>query len=113
MGVGMPAWISGYAVLPPKAIKDAEGVGACSQVFFVHECHPKGLEVAVALPKEKGGKGGNRGSGGEADVTFDSATCQRYLLGPGDQFFVPPHNVYRLENHSPASRPSCSGPSSR
>jgi len=93
MGAGMPAWISGYVALPPKAIKDAEGVGACSQVFFIHACHPKGLEVAIALPK------GDKKSG--ADVTFDPATCQRYLLGPGDQFFVPPHNVYRLENHSP------------
>lgn len=25
-------------MLPPGAIKDAEGVGECSQVFFVSEC---------------------------------------------------------------------------
>ena len=28
----VPGWISGYVVLPPRAIKDAEGVGYCSQV---------------------------------------------------------------------------------
>ena len=28
----------GFVMLPPGAIKDAEGVGECSQVFFVSEC---------------------------------------------------------------------------
>jgi hypothetical protein len=28
----------GFVVLPAGAIKDAEGVGDCSQVFFVSEC---------------------------------------------------------------------------
>jgi hypothetical protein len=55
----------------------------------VAETHGKSLEVAIALPKG----GGNK-------VNFDADTAQRYLLGSGDQFFVPPHNVYRLENHS-------------
>ena len=31
MSSGVPGWISGYVVLPPKAIKDAEGVGTCAQ----------------------------------------------------------------------------------
>jgi hypothetical protein len=34
MSKGTPGWISGYVTLPPKAIKDAEGVGACNQVFI-------------------------------------------------------------------------------
>ena len=32
MSTNTPGWISGYVTLPPKAIKDAEGVGHCSQV---------------------------------------------------------------------------------
>ena len=32
MSSGVPGWISGYVILPPKAIKDAEGVGTCAQV---------------------------------------------------------------------------------
>ena len=35
MSSGVPGWISGYVVLPPKAIKDAEGVGTCAQVRFL------------------------------------------------------------------------------
>ena len=38
--------------------------------------------------------------GKDKRVTFDGETAQRYLLSGGDQFFVPPYNVYRLENHS-------------
>ena len=87
MSADLPGWISGYVALPLKAIKDAEGVSVCSQLFFVAECQGNSLEVAVALPKDK-------------RVRFDGATAQRFLLSAGDQFFVPPHNVYRLENHS-------------
>ena len=43
--------------------------------------------MAIALPKDR-------------QVDFDADSAQRYLLSPGDQFFVPPNNVYRLENHS-------------
>jgi hypothetical protein len=53
----------------------------------VSECQGKSLEVAVALPKDK-------------HAVFDGKSAQRYLLSAGDQFFVPPHNIYRLENHS-------------
>ncbi|CAM9438390.1 unnamed protein product, partial [Ectocarpus fasciculatus] len=31
---------------------------------------------------------------------FDAKTAQRFLLSPGDHFYVPVNNVYRLENHS-------------
>jgi centromere protein C len=91
MSVAMPGWISGYVRLPPSAVKDPETVGNCSQLFFVAECQGAALEVAVALPSATKDKRGAR---------FDSATAQRYLLSAGDQFFMPPHNVYRLENHS-------------
>lgn len=87
MSNGVPGWISGQVVLPPTAIKDAEGVGACTQLFFVSETQGKCVEVAIALAKND-------------KVNFDADTAQRYLVGTGDQFFVPPHNVYRLENHS-------------
>ena len=34
----MSGWISGFVELPAGAIKDAEGVGECSQVFFIAAC---------------------------------------------------------------------------
>ena len=34
----MSGWISGFVELPAGAIKDAEGVGECSQVFFIATC---------------------------------------------------------------------------
>ncbi|GMI39287.1 hypothetical protein TeGR_g1023 [Tetraparma gracilis] len=48
----VPGWISGHVTLPPEGIKDAEGVGMCSQVFFVGECQPKSFEVAIGAPEE-------------------------------------------------------------
>mmetsp|Transcript_46570 Transcript_46570/g.129863 ORF Transcript_46570/g.129863 Transcript_46570/m.129863 type:complete len:230 (-) Transcript_46570:177-866(-) len=87
MSSAIPGWISGYVTLPPRAIKDAEGVGYCSQVFFVAECQPGSFEVAIAMPQDQ-------------QIVFEPESAQRYLLSPGDQFFVAPGNVYRLQNHS-------------
>lgn len=81
----IPGWISGHLILPPGGIKDAEGVGLCSQVFSVQTCQPNSLEVSLADPE---------------DNEYDSDTAQRFLLSPGDFFHVPPNNVYRIENHS-------------
>jgi len=81
----VPGYISGHVILPPGGIKDAEGVGMCSQIFFVSDCQPKGLELALGAPDE---------------TTFNPETAQRYLLSPGDFFHVPPNNIYRVENHS-------------
>jgi len=81
----VPGWISGHVILPPEGIKDAEGVGMCSQVFFVSECQPKAFEVAIGAPEE---------------TTFNPDTAQRFLLSAGDFFHVPPNNIYRVENHS-------------
>ena len=36
------ASLLGFVELPAGAIKDAEGVGECSQVFFVSECQDDG-----------------------------------------------------------------------
>lgn len=83
----MPGWIGGNLSLPPRGIKDAEGVGLCSQVFNVGDCQPDSLEVAIADPEENDGK-------------FDASTAQRYLLSKGDMFYVPAGNIYRIENHS-------------
>ena len=33
-------WISGVVHLPPKAIKDEESVGECTQIFVVGSCQP-------------------------------------------------------------------------
>jgi len=82
-----PGYIAGNVVLPPRGIKDAEGVGLCSQVFNVGRCQPKSLEFAIADPSGQDGE-------------FDPKTAQRYLLSEGDMFQIPPGNVYRIENHS-------------
>ena len=82
-----PGYISGNVVLPPKGIKDAEGVGLCSQVFNVGDCQPNSVEFALADPAS-------------ADGEFDPKTAQRFLLSKGDMFQIPPGNVYRIENHS-------------
>ncbi|KAL7452990.1 hypothetical protein ACHAWC_004696 [Mediolabrus comicus] len=82
-----PGYIAGNVILPPKAIKDAEGVGLCSQVFNVGDCQPNSLEFALADPSSQDGE-------------FDEKTAQRFLLSKGDMFQIPPGNVYRIENHS-------------
>jgi centromere protein C len=82
-----PGYIAGNVVLPPRGIKDAEGVGLCSQVFNVGDCQPNSLEFALADPTGQDGE-------------FDPKSAQRYLLSKGDMFQIPPGNVYRIENHS-------------
>ncbi|KAL9185570.1 hypothetical protein ACHAXT_003347 [Thalassiosira profunda] len=86
-----PGYISGNVVLPPRGIKDAEGVGLCSQVFNVADCQPGSLEFALADPAGQDGE-------------FDPKTAQRFLLSKGDMFQIPPGNVYRIENHSKTER---------
>jgi len=87
----MSGWLTGGLVLPPEAIKDAEGVGECAQVFFVVDCQEGALEVDYADPKED---------------TWRDELAQRTLLSKGDSFFIPPGNIYRLENHSKAQEAS-------
>ena len=86
-----PGYIAGNVVLPPRGIKDAEGVGLCSQVFNVGDCQPNSVEFALADPNGQDGE-------------FDPKTAQRYLLSKGDMFQIPPGNVYRIENHSKTDR---------
>ena len=50
----MSGWISGFVELPPGAIKDAEGVGECAQVFFITESQDDALEVGIADPSDEG-----------------------------------------------------------
>jgi centromere protein C len=83
-------YIMGNLLLPPKGIKDAESVGPCSQTFTVCHGQPQALEVAFGDPDMPEG-------------TLDPETAQRFLIGPGDLFRVPPGNCYRLENHSETS----------
>ena len=80
-------YIMGNLILPPKGIKDLESVGLCAQTFTVCRCQSKAVEVAYGYPDEPDGE-------------LDPATAQRFRLGPGDMFHVPPGNCYRLENHS-------------
>ena len=82
-----PGYIAGNVVLPPRGIKDAEGVGLCSQVFNVGDCQPNSVEFALADPSGQDGE-------------FDPKSAQRFLLNKGDMFQIPPGNVYRIENHS-------------
>jgi hypothetical protein len=81
----MSGWISGFVELPAGAIKDAEGVGECSQVFFLADCQDNAVEMGLADPREE---------------EWQDDIAQRTLLRKGDSFFVPPGNIYRLENHS-------------
>jgi hypothetical protein len=78
-----PGWISGQLDLPPGAIKDPEAVNDCTQVFYVVSGPSEQFELAIAEPS----------------ADFEER-CQRFILSPGDHFFVPPNNMYRLENHS-------------
>jgi centromere protein C len=80
-------YIMGNLLLPPKGIKDSESVGPCAQTFTVCACQPKALEIAYGDPDNTGNE-------------LDPDSAQRFLLGPGDMFRVPPGNSYRLENHS-------------
>lgn len=80
-------YIMGNLKLPPKAIKDAESVGPCSQTFTVCGCQPKALEVAYGDPDLPEG-------------ILDPQSSQRFYLSPGDMFRVPPGNCYRLQNRS-------------
>lgn len=82
----MSAWISGFVELPPHGIKDPEGVGDCSQVFFVSDCQDGALEFAMGDPQNAN--------------DWDDEKAQRLLLKSRDTFYVPPGNIYRLENHS-------------
>jgi len=83
-------YIMGNLLLPPKGIKDSESVGPCSQTFTVCHSQPKAVEIAFGDPDQPDGE-------------LDTETAQRFLLGPGDMFRVPPGNSYRLENHSDVS----------
>jgi hypothetical protein len=81
----MPAWTAGYIDLPPNAIKDAEGIGQFAQLYFVSDAQERSLEFGLADPKQD---------------YWEDSTAQRVLLSAGDSFYVPPGNIYRLENHS-------------
>lgn len=77
-------WIAGYVELPGGAIKDEEIVGEYVQVFFVSECESGTVELGLSDPTLD---------------EWDDSKAQRILLKKGDCFFVPPANIYRLENH--------------
>ncbi|KAG7393679.1 hypothetical protein PHYPSEUDO_004442 [Phytophthora pseudosyringae] len=79
-------WISGRVVLPPGAWKEPEGVGQAVQLFYVTGCQPKSLELALAPETD--------------DDFFTSKHTTHFLLSPGDEFYVPPGNVYYVKNHS-------------
>jgi hypothetical protein len=36
----------------------------------------------------------------QQSTVYDPKTAGRFLLSAGDHFFIPPNNVYRMENHS-------------
>jgi hypothetical protein len=82
-----PAYLAGYLVLPPRAIKDPECVGRSAQIFVVSCCQDHALEVAFADPRED-------------DGGFNLDTADRFLLKTDMTFRIPPGNCYRLQNHS-------------
>ena len=82
-----PGWISGHLDLPPGGIKDAEGVGDCTQVFYVVEGQPGSFELGLGKPSQVG-------------PPYDPDSATHFLLSPGDHFYIPPKNVYRMQNYS-------------
>jgi centromere protein C len=82
-------WLSGSLKLPPGSIKDAEHVAVSTQLYWIMSGQPMSLELAVALPDDS-----------STTAEFDAETAQRYILSPGDHFYIPSNNVYRLENLS-------------
>ena len=54
-------------------------------VFLSVDCQDNAVELGVADPREE---------------EWRDDLAQRVLLRQGDFFFVPPGNIYRLENHS-------------
>lgn len=81
-------YIMGSLTLPPKGIKDAESVGFCAQTFTIVRGQPGAIEVSYADPDE------------DDQGAWKAESANRFLLGPGDMFRVPPGNCYRLQNHS-------------
>uniref|UniRef100_K3WQF2 Mif2/CENP-C cupin domain-containing protein n=1 Tax=Globisporangium ultimum (strain ATCC 200006 / CBS 805.95 / DAOM BR144) TaxID=431595 RepID=K3WQF2_GLOUD len=78
-------WICGRLGLPPGAAKEAESVGEAVQVFYVTNCQPGAVEVSF---------------GPVTDEYFDTTKATRFLLNPGDEFYVPSRNAYYLKNYS-------------
>lgn len=78
-------WICGQVGLPPGSAKEAEVVGAGIQHFRVNSGQPMALELAV-------------GPASAQYVNMKKTT--RFLLSPGDEFYIPSHNGYFLKNHS-------------
>lgn len=82
------SWATGTLTLPPHAIKKPEHVGESSQLYWVAAGQAGALEVAIETRKD-------------VEVApFDPMEAKRFVLSPGDHFWLPPWSVYRLENHS-------------
>ena len=106
----MSGWISGFVELPAGAIKDAEGVGECAQVFFMSDCQDGAgtcvcpfvfsLSVPYLPPTPLLPKPVELGIADPSEPEWRDPVAQRQLLKKGDSFYVPPGNIYRLENHS-------------
>lgn len=79
-------YVMGNLVLKPGGIKGADKGPACL-TFTVCTGQAKALELAFGDPDDS-----------ERKFVYD--TAQRFFLGPGDMFRVPPGNTYRLVNHS-------------
>lgn len=81
----LPGYIVGHLFLPPRGIKDAESVGLCAQIFTVVKAQAQSIEIAFAENESS---------------SWDPNGVERFLLSEGDNFFVPPGNTYRIQNHS-------------
>jgi mannose-6-phosphate isomerase-like protein (cupin superfamily) len=61
-------------LLKERSVKDLESTHTCTQVFVVVSAQPRSVQVDIG--------------------------DHRYLVSPGDHFFVPQNCEYRLTNHS-------------
>ena len=78
-------WRDGLAM---GAVKGSESTGSLTMLFFVSTSQNLAVELTL-FPSE------------DAMVTDpDEAEALRFQFSPGDQFYVPPNNTYRLMNRS-------------
>lgn len=73
-------YATGIIELPPGAIKDSEGVGACAQIYFIAECQENSIELGIADPNHQ---------------EWVDNLAQKQILTRGDSFYIQPGNIYR------------------
>jgi hypothetical protein len=83
-----PGWASGVMELPMGGVKGSESTGSLTMLFFVSTSQNLAVELTLYQSED-------------AVVTDPhESEALRFQFSPGDQFYVPPNNTYRLMNRS-------------